>query len=64
MWNQEELLEVGADQILEVNSVRFQGRAGIEFGDRGAWLWTFDGGKVTRLKFFPSKVRALESLRL
>jgi ketosteroid isomerase-like protein len=62
VWDQEEVLEVGIDQVLEVNHVRFYGRDGIELGDRGAVLWTFDGGKAVRLKFFPSKERALEAL--
>jgi hypothetical protein len=44
--------------------VRFRGRDGIVLGDRGAQLWTFAGGKVVHLKFFPSKDSALESLRV
>ncbi len=63
-WDQEELVEVSDDQVLSVASVRFRGRDGIELGDRGAQLWTFEGGKAVHLKFFPSKERALESLGL
>ena len=63
-WDQQELLEVSDDRVLSVASVRFRGRDGIELGDRGAQLWTFAGGKVVRLKFFPSKERAFESLGL
>ena len=63
LWDPEELLELGADQVLEVSSVRFQGRDGIELGDRGVLLWTFARGKVVRVKFFPSKERALEVLQ-
>jgi ketosteroid isomerase-like protein len=57
-WDLEELLEVPGDQVLSVASVHFRGRDGIELGDRGAWLHTFQGGKVVRMKFFPSKERA------
>ena len=64
VWDQEEVLQLGTDQVLEVNNVSFYGRDGIELGDRGAFVWTFDGGEVVRLKFFPSKERALEALRL
>jgi ketosteroid isomerase-like protein len=63
-WDQQELLEVSDDRVLSVASVRFRGRDGIELGDRGAQLWTFAGGKVVQLKFFPSKERAFESLGL
>jgi ketosteroid isomerase-like protein len=63
-WDQQELLEVSDDRVLSVASVRFSGRDGIELGDRGAQLWTFAGDKVVQLKFFPSKERAFESLRL
>jgi ketosteroid isomerase-like protein len=63
-WDQQELLEVSDDRVLSVASVRFRGRDGIELGDRGAQLWTFAGGKVVHLRFFPSKERALESLGL
>jgi len=63
-WEQEELLEVSDDQVLSVATVRFRGRDGIELSDRGARLWTFAGGKVVHMKFFPSKERALESLGL
>jgi ketosteroid isomerase-like protein len=63
-WDQQELLEVSDDQVLSIASVRFRGRDGIELGDRGAQLWTFAGGKVVHLRFFPSKERALESLGL
>jgi len=63
-WQLEEILEVGPDQVLEVNHVRIQGRDGIAMIDRSALLWTFDGDKAVRLKFFPSKERALDALGL
>jgi ketosteroid isomerase-like protein len=63
-WQPEEILEVGPDQVINVTHVRFRGRDGIEIGDRGAVLWTFDGDKAVRLKFFPSKERALEAVGL
>jgi ketosteroid isomerase-like protein len=63
-WEQEELLELSDDQVLTVHTVRLRGRDGMELRDRGAQLWTFAGGKAVRLKFFPSKERALESLGL
>jgi ketosteroid isomerase-like protein len=63
-WDQQEYLEVSDDRVLSTASVRFQGRDGIELGDRGAQLWTFADGKVVQLRFFPSKERALESLGL
>src|SRR6266487_2954954 len=56
-WGTEEVIEVSADQVLAVNAVRFRGRDGIELGDRGAELWTFDGGKAVLVNFFPSKER-------
>jgi ketosteroid isomerase-like protein len=63
-WDNEEVLEVSADQVLAVHTVRLRGRDGMELRDRGAQLWTFAGGKAVRLKFFPSKERALDSLGL
>jgi ketosteroid isomerase-like protein len=63
-WQQQEILEVGPDQVINVSNVRFRGRDGIEIGDRGAVLWTFDGDMAVRLKFFPSKERALEAAGL
>jgi ketosteroid isomerase-like protein len=63
-WELREVIEVGSDQVLEVSHVRFLGRDGIEFDDEGAFLWTFRGGKAIRLKFFPSKERALEAIGL
>jgi ketosteroid isomerase-like protein len=63
-WDQREYLEVSDDRVLSIASVRFEGRGGIELGDRGAQLWTFADGKVVQLRFFPSKERALESLGL
>jgi ketosteroid isomerase-like protein len=63
-WDQREYLEVSDDRVLSTASVRFQGRDGIELGDRGAQLWTFADGEVVQLTFFPSKERALESLGL
>jgi ketosteroid isomerase-like protein len=63
-WQLEEILEVGTDQVISVSNVRFRGRDRIEIGDRGAMLWTFDGDKAVRLKFFPSKERALKAAGL
>jgi ketosteroid isomerase-like protein len=61
-WQAEEFVELGPDRVLEVVSVRMRGRDEIELGDLGATLWDFDAGKAVRLKFFPSKERALEAL--
>jgi ketosteroid isomerase-like protein len=63
-WDLREIIEVGPDQVLEVTHVRFSGREGIEFDDDGALLWTFQGGKAVRLKFFPSKEKALEAVSM
>jgi ketosteroid isomerase-like protein len=63
-WDQREYLEVSDDRVLSTATVRFEGRDGIELGDRGAQLYTFADGKVVQLRFFPSKERALESLGL
>jgi ketosteroid isomerase-like protein len=63
-WQREEILEVGPCQVLEVVNVLVRGRDGIEMSDLGVVLWTFDAGEAVRLKFFPSKERALEALGL
>jgi ketosteroid isomerase-like protein len=63
-WQLEEILEVGPDQLLTVISVRVRGHDGIEMVDRSSVHWTFRGDKAVRLKFFPSKERALEALGL
>jgi ketosteroid isomerase-like protein len=63
-WQVEEVREVGPDQVISVAHFRVRGRDGLEFDDRGATLWTFSGGQVVRVKFFPSKEQALEAVGL
>jgi ketosteroid isomerase-like protein len=60
----DELIEAG-EEVVAVVTRTGRGRvSGVEVQTQGAVVWTIRGGKVARAVLFPTRVEALEAVRL
>ena len=63
-WEIEEFIEAAGDRLVTVQAVHMRGRDDIVVTTRGAWLWLFRDGRITRVTFFQERGEALEAAGL